>query len=84
VSALKNPATSVEAKKLELGRQARQHAIESFREYSQVLEEEDIERAAIRAVESAVPSYERWVFLTWPVIVKSVERVITAMSETAI
>jgi hypothetical protein len=51
VSALKNPATSVEAKKLELGRQARQHAIESFREYSQVLEEEDIERAAIRAVE---------------------------------
>ena len=51
VSALKNPATSVDPKKLELGRQARQHALESFREYSQVLEEEDIKRAAIRAVE---------------------------------
>jgi hypothetical protein len=51
VSALKNPAISVDQKKLELGRQARRQALESFREYSQVLGEEDIKRAGIRAVE---------------------------------
>jgi hypothetical protein len=51
VSALKNPATSVDTKKLELGRQARRNAIESLREYSQVLEEEDIKRAGIRVLE---------------------------------
>jgi hypothetical protein len=51
VSALKNPAISVDEQKLELGRQARRQALESFREYSQVLEEEDIKRAGIRAVE---------------------------------
>jgi hypothetical protein len=51
VSALKNPAISVDKKKLELGRQARRHAIASLREYSQVLEEEDIKRAGIRVLE---------------------------------
>jgi hypothetical protein len=51
VSSLKNPAISVDQKKLELGRQARRQALESFREYSQVLGEEDIKRAGIRAVE---------------------------------
>jgi hypothetical protein len=51
VSALKNPAISVDTKKLELGRQARRHAIESLREYSQVLEKEDIKRAGIRVLE---------------------------------
>jgi hypothetical protein len=51
VSALKNPASSVDEKKLELGRQARRQALESFREYSQVLGEEDIKRAGIRTVE---------------------------------
>jgi hypothetical protein len=51
VSALKNPAISVDEKKLELGRQARRQALTNFREYSRVLEEEDIKRAGIRAVE---------------------------------
>jgi hypothetical protein len=51
VSALKNPAISVDEKKLELSRQARRQAIESFREYSMVLEKEDIKRAGIRALE---------------------------------
>lgn len=49
--ALKNPAIWVDKPKLELGRQARQQALESFRQYSQTLEEEDIKRAGIRAVE---------------------------------
>jgi hypothetical protein len=51
VSALRNPAISVDQRKLELGRQARRQALESFREYSQVLGLEDIKRAGIRAVE---------------------------------
>jgi TIR domain len=51
VSALKNPASCIDEKKLELGRQARRQALESFREYSQVLGQEDIKRAGIRAVE---------------------------------
>jgi len=51
VSALKNPASCVDEKKLELGRQARRQALESFREYSQVLGEEDIKRAGLRTVE---------------------------------
>jgi hypothetical protein len=51
VAALEDPATSVDKKKLELGRQARRQALESFREYSQVLEEEDMKRAGIRALE---------------------------------
>jgi hypothetical protein len=51
VSALKNPATSFDEKKLELGIQARRQALESFREYSRVLGEEDIKRAGIRAAE---------------------------------
>ena len=51
VNALNNPASSVDEKKLEIGRKARQQALESFREYSQALGEEDIKRAGIRAVE---------------------------------
>jgi len=51
VSALKDPASCVDEKKLERGRQARQQALESFREYSQVLEKEEIKRAGIRALE---------------------------------
>jgi hypothetical protein len=50
-SALLNPATSVDEGKLELGRQARRRALDSFREYTQVLSEEDIKRAGTRAVE---------------------------------
>jgi hypothetical protein len=49
--ALQNPATSVDEGKLELGRQARQRAMDSLREYTQTLSEEDIKRAATRAVE---------------------------------
>jgi hypothetical protein len=49
--ALQNPAISVDTTKLELGRQARRNAIESLREYSQVLEKEDIKRAGIRVLE---------------------------------
>ena len=51
VRALANPADSVDQEKLELGRKARKQALESFREYSQALAEEDIKRVAIRAVE---------------------------------
>ncbi len=51
VSALKNPATSVDQKKLELSRQARRQALENFREYSQTLAKEDIKRVGVRAVE---------------------------------
>jgi hypothetical protein len=51
VVALQNPATGVDEKKLELGREARRRALESFREYSQVLGEEDAKRAGLRAVE---------------------------------
>ena len=51
VSALHNPTSSVDPAKLELGRQARRQALESFREYSRVLVEEDIKRAGIRTVE---------------------------------
>jgi TIR domain len=50
VDALKNPANSVDEKKLELGRQAQQQALESLREYSQTLEQEDIKQAGIRAM----------------------------------
>ncbi len=50
-SALQNPATSVDQGKLELGRQARRRAMDSLREYTQTLSEEDIKRAATRAVE---------------------------------
>ena len=51
LSALKNPAMSVDENKLELGRQARQQALASLREYSQELEKEDIKRAGVRALE---------------------------------
>ena len=51
VKALQNPAFSVDKKKLELGIEARRRALDSFREYSQVLGEEDIKRAALRSVE---------------------------------
>jgi hypothetical protein len=51
VNGLKNPAITVDEKKLELGRLARGQALKSLREYSQVLEEEDIKRAGIRATE---------------------------------
>jgi hypothetical protein len=51
VAALRNPSITVDEKKLEMGRQAQRQALESFRKYSQVLEEEDIKRAGIRAVE---------------------------------
>jgi hypothetical protein len=51
VSAIHNPATSVDPEKLAKGREARRQALESFREYSRVLGEEDIKRAGIRAVE---------------------------------
>jgi hypothetical protein len=48
VSALKNPATSVDEGKLELGREARKRALKSFQEYTQALSEEDIKRAGLR------------------------------------
>jgi hypothetical protein len=51
VEALKNPSYSVDESKLERGREARRRALESFREYSQTLEAEDIKRAGIRAIE---------------------------------
>ena len=51
VSALKNPASSVDPVKLELGRQAQRQALKSFQEYSKALEEEDVKRAGLRAVE---------------------------------
>jgi hypothetical protein len=51
INALKNPASSVDETKLERGREARRRALESFREYSQTLEEEGIKRAGIQAVE---------------------------------
>lgn len=51
VTALENPAASVNEKKLELGRQARRQALESFREYSQALAEDEIKRVGIRAAE---------------------------------
>jgi TIR domain len=50
VGALQDPATSVDEGKLELGREARKRALDSFREYTQVLSEEDIKRAGPRAV----------------------------------
>jgi len=51
VQSLDNPTLSVDPTKLELGRVARQRALEGFREYSQVLREEDIKRAGLRALE---------------------------------
>jgi hypothetical protein len=51
VESLKDPASCVDEAKLERGREARRRALESFREYSQALEAEDIKRAGIRAVE---------------------------------
>lgn len=51
VIALQIPAFGVDEKKLELGREARRRALDSFREYSQVLGEEDAKRAGLRAVE---------------------------------
>lgn len=50
VNALKDPALSVDQEKLELGRKARVQALQSMREYSQVLGEEDVKRAGLRAV----------------------------------
>ena len=50
VSTLKNPATSVDSTKLELGRQARRHAMKSFREYSEFLEQEDIKRTGFQVL----------------------------------
>ncbi len=51
MKALQNPAASVDVKKLELGRQARKMALESFREYSQALGEDEIKRVGVRALE---------------------------------
>jgi TIR domain len=51
VNALQNPSTSVDEEKLELGRQARKRALESLREYTQILSEEDIKRAGLRTGE---------------------------------
>jgi hypothetical protein len=51
VSALNNPSSSVDEKKLELGRQAQEQALESFREYSQALAADEIKRVSLRAVE---------------------------------
>lgn len=51
VSTLANPASSVDVEKLELGRKARKQALESFREYSQTLTEEEIKRVSSRASE---------------------------------
>lgn len=50
VGALQNPATSIDETKLERGREARRRALQSFREYSQALEAEDIKQAGIRAL----------------------------------
>lgn len=50
VNALRDPAISVDQEKLELGRQARTRALENLREYSQLLGEEDLKRAGLRAV----------------------------------
>ena len=49
-NALRNPAASVDEGKLELGREARRRALDSFREYTKDLSEEDIKRAGLRAV----------------------------------
>jgi TIR domain len=48
--ALNNPASSVDEKKLELGREAQRQALQSLRDYSRELEEDDIKRAGIRAL----------------------------------
>ena len=51
VEAVANPSTSVNSEKLERGRQARRKALDNLKQYSQALEEEDLKRAGIRAVE---------------------------------
>ncbi|MBV9762848.1 MAG: toll/interleukin-1 receptor domain-containing protein [Acidobacteriaceae bacterium] len=48
--ALANPAASVDEAKLELGREARKRALETLRDYSQTLAEEDIKRVPTRAI----------------------------------
>jgi hypothetical protein len=50
VTTLQNPAVSIDKEKLEQGRRARVQAVESLREYTQVLSEEDVKRAGLRAV----------------------------------
>ena len=51
VRILQDPASCVDLEKLALGREARKQALDSFKKYSQVLREEDIKRAGLRAVD---------------------------------
>jgi hypothetical protein len=49
VSVLNDPSTSIDEKKLELGRQAQEQALESFRAYSQALAADEIKRVGLKA-----------------------------------
>lgn len=51
VNVLRDPATSVDETKIELGREARRQALKNLREYSETLEQQDVKRAGIRALE---------------------------------
>ena len=51
VNALKDPDTSVDKAKLEVGREARRQALKDLQEYSQTLEQKEITRVGIRALE---------------------------------
>jgi hypothetical protein len=51
VDALRNPAASVDEKKMELGREARKQALRSLQEYTASLEQGDVKRAGVRALE---------------------------------
>ena len=49
VNALRDPASCVDPKKLELGRKARREALDHLREYAQTLAEEAVRSAGLRA-----------------------------------
>lgn len=51
VKTLADPSISVDPSKLELGRRARVKALESLREYSRTLAEEDLRRSGVRVQE---------------------------------
>jgi hypothetical protein len=48
--AIYNPADTVDPEKLKRGREARNQALKSLREYSQSLGEEDVKRAGLRGI----------------------------------
>lgn len=48
---LKDPAMSIDEAKLELGRRAKKQALDSLREYSNALAEDEVKQLSIKAVE---------------------------------